>query len=104
MTTVCVSPFSPMTTLVEAVSMTYPRRALDLRDDICPRSQVGDMDLTRRIGGENSILCERGVSNDAIQADFAAGGSGHAELRAGEGCPVALSRFWMINEPPWAGF
>ena len=55
------------------------------------------MDLTRGIGGKNAVLGKSGVTNDAIQSYLAAGGSRHAELRAGKGLPGGAVPF-LDNE------
>lgn len=62
-----------------------PRRTLDLRDDICPGGQVGDVDLACRISDKDAVLGKSAVSDHPIQANFAASGGGHAEFSAGKG-------------------
>ena len=64
-----------------------PLGRLDLRQDIGAGGQVGDADLARRVGGENTILSEGRIADDPVQSHLAAGGGSHPELGAGKGLP-----------------
>ena len=55
-------------------------RGLDFRNDIRTGCQIGDVDLACGIGDENAILCEGGVTDDAVQPNLAAGGCRYSEL------------------------
>ena len=62
-----------------------PVRGLDFRDDIGPGLQVGDVDLAVGVGGKDTVLRQRAVADNAVQAHLTASGCGQAELSAGEG-------------------
>ena len=62
-----------------------PVRGLDFRDDIGPGLQVGDVDLAVGVGGKDTVLRQRAIADNAVQAHLTASGCGQAELSAGEG-------------------
>ena len=59
-------------------------RGLDLIDHISTGSQIGDLDLTLSVGGEDAVLGQGRRADDPVQPHLAASGGGDSELRAGK--------------------
>ena len=62
-----------------------PCRGLDLSQHISAGGQIGDRDLALPIRGKDTVLRQGAGADHAVQPHLAASGSGHPELRAGEG-------------------
>ena len=62
-----------------------PGGGLDFSQDVSAGGKVGDLDFSLGVGGEDSILGQRGRADHAVQPYLTACRRGHAELRAGEG-------------------
>ena len=60
-------------------------RGLDLSQHISAGGQIGDRDLALPIRGKDAVLRQGAGADHAVQPHLTAGGSGHPELRAGEG-------------------